>query len=54
MFKSPYATSLTRTGQLDMKNRKPYRTAQQKKLAREMAYKTDKGFYRSNAPKSYH
>lgn len=54
MIKSPYATSYTRTGVLDMKNRKPYRTPAQKALARELAEKTKNGSYTSRAPVSYH
>lgn len=51
---SPYATSFTRTGKLDMTNRKPYRTAAQKAEARRTARKCDDGTYRSSAPVSYH
>lgn len=54
MIQSPYATSLTRTGKLDMKNKKPYRNALQKKMADGDATKTDGGFYSSNVPVSYH
>jgi hypothetical protein len=46
-------TDFTRTGKLNMKNRKPYRTAAQKKLAKDKSYKADNGSWRSNAPVSY-
>lgn len=48
-----YATSLTRTGKLDMTNRKPYRTAAQQADARATAVKVN-GTYVSSAPVSYH
>ena len=35
-------------------NQKPYRTKEQKRLARNTAYKADDGTYRSNAPRSFH
>lgn len=54
MVKSPYATDFTRTGVLNTKNRKPYRTANQKAVARQMAVKQPGGFYTSAAPVSYH
>lgn len=38
----------------DMNNYKPYRTPEQKRLARETAVKCSDGAYRSNAPVSYH
>ncbi len=47
-------TSFTRIGKLDMQNRKPFRTAAQKALARQTARKCDDGTYRSTAPVSYH
>ena len=53
VFESPYATSLTKTGKVDAKNRKPFRTARQKKIAREQAYLAKDGTWRSNAPVSY-
>jgi hypothetical protein len=46
-------TDLTRTGKMNMKNRKPFRTAAQKKLAKDTAYKADNGSWRSTAPVSY-
>ena len=46
-------TQYTRKGSVDMMNKKPYRTAQQKMLARKTAYKLD-GRYVSPAPRSYH
>ena len=49
-----FATKLTREGVLDMSNRKPFRTAAQKKMARESAKRDDRGIYRSSAPVSYH
>lgn len=48
-----YATSLTRTGKLNMTNRKPYRTAAQQADARATAVKVN-GTYVSSAPVSYH
>ena len=49
-----YATAYTRIGKLNMLNRKPYRTASQKALARQTAYKCEDGTWRSNAPVSFH
>ncbi|MFC0245785.1 hypothetical protein [Falsochrobactrum ovis] len=46
-------TKFTRTGERDMTNRKPYRTAAQKVEARRTARLVD-GRYVSNAPVSYH
>lgn len=46
------ATSLTRTGKLDLTNRKPYRTASQKQQARDNAHKVN-GTYVSNATVSF-
>ena len=54
MINSPYATKLTRDGELDMSNRKPFRTKAQKKLAKSNAYKDDRGVWHSSAPVSYH
>lgn len=54
MIKSPWATSLTRTGKLDPKNRKPYRTPALKALARKNAEMTKGGFYVSATPVLYH
>lgn len=51
---SPYATNYTRTGKLDMLNRKPFRTAAQKAEARRTATKGADGAWRSSAPVSYH
>lgn len=53
-FKSPYASQYTRTGILDMSNKKPYRSKEQKALAKKMAEKTSGGYYISRAPRSYH
>lgn len=50
----PYATAFTRTGRVNMQNRKPYRTASQKQTASATASKGDDGAYRSGAPVSYH
>ncbi len=49
-----YQTQFTRTGQLDMTNRKPFRTAKQKLKAKETAGMCKDGVIRSNAPVSYH
>lgn len=49
-----YATTFTRTGKLNMQNRKPYRTASQKAQARATARKCEDGAFRSSAPVSYH
>ena len=49
-----YQTSYTRTGKLNMMNRKPYRTRAQKALARSTAVRGEDGVYRSTAPVSYH
>lgn len=49
-----HQTTFTRTGKLDMTNRKPYRTAAQKFEARSRATKCEDGTYRSLAPVSYH
>jgi hypothetical protein len=46
-------TSYTRTGTLDLTNRKPFRTARQKEEARRTAEKVD-GTWKSSAPKSFH
>ncbi|MCH6205270.1 MULTISPECIES: hypothetical protein [Brucella] len=46
-------TKYTRTGERDMTNRKPYRTAAQKAEARASARLID-GRYVSNAPVTYH
>lgn len=48
------ATSFTRTGKLDLTNRKPFRTARQKADARANAYKAEDGTWRSTAPISRH
>ena len=48
----PFATALTRTGQRNMANRKPYRTAEQQAEARAGAALKE-GRYVSNAPVSY-
>ena len=49
-----YQTSFTKTGTLNMKNRKPYRTASQKELAKQKSRKCEDGAYRSTAPVTYH
>lgn len=49
-----HQTSYTRTGKVDMTNRKPYRTAAQKYEARRIAYKCADGTWRSTAPVSFH
>lgn len=49
----PYATAFTRTGKLNMHNRKPYRTASQSQEARRTATLVD-GRYVSSAPVSLH
>ena len=49
-----YATQLTLTGQIDMTNRKPYRTKAQKAQARATAYRDKFGIWHSSAPVSYH
>ena len=49
-----HQTQFTRTGKLNMTNRKPYRTASQKETARRMARKCEDGAYRSPAPLSFH
>lgn len=48
-----HATSFTRTGKVDMLNRKPFRTKSQKAEARATARKFE-GTYVSGAPVSYH
>ncbi len=49
----PYATAFTRTGKLNMHNRKPFRTAAQRADARATARLAD-GRYVSSAPVSIH
>ena len=49
-----YQTDFTRTGVRNMKNRKPYRTAAQKRTARKAAVKSPDGTYRAATPVSYH
>lgn len=49
-----YQTQYTRTGKLNMVNRKPYRTAAQKRTAKSNAHKCEDGAYRSAAPVSFH
>ncbi len=53
-IESPYATALTRTGKVDMLNRKPFRTKAQKNDARASAVKEKDGVFRSSAPVSFH
>jgi hypothetical protein len=48
-----HRTNYTRTGKLDMQNRKPFRTAAQKAEARRTAKLVDRR-YVSSAPVSYH
>lgn len=48
----PYATAYTRTGKLNMQNRKPYRTASQRQEARRTASLVN-GRYVSGAPVSF-
>lgn len=48
----PFATSLTRTGQRNMANRKPYRTAEQQYEAKRSAV-LGGGRYVSTAPVSF-
>lgn len=52
-YVSSCPTSYTRTGKLDMQNRKPFRTTAQKYEARQNAKMVD-GRYVSSAPVSYH
>ncbi len=47
-------TGLTRDGQPNMENRKPYRTKAQKAEAKARASKSEDGAYRTIAPRSYH
>ncbi len=47
-------TKFSREGQIDMENKKPYRTKSQKENAKQQARKDDDGTYRSTAPVSYH
>ena len=49
-----HQTDFTRTGKMNMINRKPYRTARQKEIARSTANKGRDGAYHSNAPVSFH
>lgn len=49
-----FQTKLSRDGQVNMLNRKPYRNEAQKKQARADAVKCDDGAYRSTAPVTYH
>jgi len=49
-----YQTEFTKSGKLNMKNRKPFRTAEQKREARLKAVKSDDGAFRSTALVSYH
>ena len=47
-------TQFSLTGRPNMKNRKPFRTKEQKELARATARKGDDGVIRSDAQVSYH
>lgn len=49
-----HQTTFTRTGKLNMHNRKPYRTGSQQAEAKRTARKCEDGTYRSGAPVSYH
>lgn len=49
-----YQTQFTKTGARDMKNKKPFRTKQQKESARQKRFMCDDGVYRSTAKVSYH
>jgi hypothetical protein len=49
-----YQTQLSRTGQVNMVNRKPFRTKAQKELAKSSAVKCEDGTWRSTAPVSHH
>lgn len=48
-----YATQKTRTGTVDMKNKKPFRSAKLKEIAKQNAKKVD-GTWVSNTPVQYH
>lgn len=48
-----YQTQFSRTGELNMHNRKPYRTARQRELARKDA-RVENGRFVSDAPVSMH
>jgi len=47
-------TQFSRNGTLNMDNRKPYRTKEQKKMAKASAVLCEDGTYRSTAPTSEH
>ena len=47
-------TSFTKTGRLNMRNRKPYRTKEQRALAKKFARKTENGNWHSSVPVSFH
>lgn len=47
-------TAFTTTGQMNMENRKPFRTKMQKLEAKARAKKDTDGAYRCNVPVSYH
>ncbi len=49
-----FQTQLSRTGQVNMVNRKPFRTKAQKEQARQSAVKCEDGTWRSTAPTSQH
>lgn len=49
-----YQTDYTRTGKINMINRKPYRTKAQKETASRMAHKGEDGAWHSAAPLSFH
>lgn len=53
-YVSSCPTSFTRTGKLDMQNRKPYRTASQKFEARKNATLVDGRYVSQYTPVSYH
>lgn len=49
-----YQTQYSRTGQLNMINKKPFRTEAQKVEAKRLARKDSDGTYRSTGEVSYH
>ncbi len=53
-FKSPFATKFTRTGTIDRRNYKPYRTPEQKALARSLAVKESGRYIAAGVPRSCH
>lgn len=49
-----HQTKFSRTGELDVTNRKPWRTAAQKKVAKDQAEVVDGRWVSPNAPRNYH